>query len=263
MKRKITFSENEYLSIRSEMIERIKLLNSQSFTALATIISFWAAGFTFKIALMSKNIYFSEINEKIIIEFLSAIIFLIPLFLFIPLSVKSGENLTQIASLSAYIRVFYDYPICCNKRNKNWETSNNLLSNSNVDRKNRSRYMKFYNGEYTILAVISFVIYLIFEILNIKSVLSIFYNQKIGGLDLHIIVSLYLLINIIAIFAIVSIHKVACMKNTMMNGTIYYMQGYIKRANQLGIIKDKDMEKAISELNPKKEFALENYFDEY
>lgn len=55
MKRKIDFSENEYLSIRSEMIERIKLLNSQSFTALTTIISFWVAGFTFNIALMSNE----------------------------------------------------------------------------------------------------------------------------------------------------------------------------------------------------------------
>lgn len=261
MKRKIIFSENEYLSIRSELIERIKLLNSQSFTALATIISFWAAGFTFKMALMSKNIYFSEINEKIIMEFLSAIIFLIPLFLFIPLSVKSGENLTQIASLSAYIRVFYDYPICHNKRNKNWETSNNLLSNSNVDRKNRSRFMKLYNGEYTILASISFMIYLIFEILNIKSIVFLFNDQKISVFNLHIIVILYLLITIMSMLAIVCIHKVASMKNTMMNGTVYYMQGYIKRANQLGIIKDKEMEKALSELNPKKKFVVENYFD--
>lgn len=55
----IVFSENEYMSIRTEMIERIKLLNSQSFTALAAIISFWAAGFTYKMALISNNSNFA------------------------------------------------------------------------------------------------------------------------------------------------------------------------------------------------------------
>lgn len=88
--KKIIFSENEYISIRTEIIERTKILNSQAFTALATIVSFWTAGFTFKVALLSNNISFPELNEQIIMEFSGAIIFLIPLFLFIPLSVKSG-----------------------------------------------------------------------------------------------------------------------------------------------------------------------------
>ena len=47
----IVFSENEYMSIRTEMIERIKLLNSQSFTALAAIISFWAIIIIFLISI--------------------------------------------------------------------------------------------------------------------------------------------------------------------------------------------------------------------
>ena len=60
MGRKIKFSEAEYNSLRMEMIERIRLLNSQSFTALATIISFWAAGLTFKVALMADSIKASD-----------------------------------------------------------------------------------------------------------------------------------------------------------------------------------------------------------
>lgn len=261
MSKKIIFSENEYISIRSEMIERIRLLNSQSFTALATIISFWAAGFTFKMALISNSKYFSEPYEKIIMELLSALIFLMPIFLFVPLSIKSGENLTQIASLSAYIRVFYDYPLHKNKSNKNWETSNNLLSNSNVDRKNKSKILKLYNAEYTILSCTSLIIYVIFELLNIKTLFSYFKNSKIDCLFLYFIVILYLLITTISIFVVVIIHKVASMKNTLMKGTIYYVQGYIKRANELGIIKNKDMQKAIDELDPKRDFSIENYYD--
>lgn len=39
-KSEIKFSENEYISLRTELVERIKLLNSQSFTVLATVVSF-------------------------------------------------------------------------------------------------------------------------------------------------------------------------------------------------------------------------------
>ncbi len=259
---KIVFSENEYMSIRTEMIERIKLLNSQSFTALATIISFWAAGFTYKMALISNNIYFTKLYEKTVMEFLSAFIFLIPVFLFIPLSVKSGENLTQIASLSAYIRVFYDYPIKNKKRNKNWETSNNLLSNANVDRKSKSKITRFYNDEYTILSCISFVLYIVFEIVNSKKMFLAFTNKKISCLHLYCFIFLYFIMSVVSIFAIIMIHKASSMKNTLMKGTIYYVQGYIKRANELGVIKDRDLEQAIKELNPLNQFVIDNYFNE-
>ena len=52
------------------------------------------------------------------------------------------------------------------------------------------------------------------------------------------------------------------MKNTLMKGTIYYVQGYIKRANELGVIKDRDLEQVIKELNPLNQFVVDNYFNE-
>lgn len=257
---RIEFSENEYTSIRTKMIERIKLLNSQSFTALAAIISFWAAGFTYKMALLSSGVSFIEIYEKVVMDFLSAVIFLIPIFLFVPLSVKSGENLSQIASLSAYIRVFYDYPIRNGKRNMNWETSNNLLSNANVDRKSKSKITRFYNDEYTILSCISFFLYIVFELVNFKKMYLMFVDKQVSYLFFHILIILYIIMSVVSLLAIIMIHKASSMKNTLMRGTIYYVQGYIKRANELGIIKDEDMELAIKQLNPLNEFTLNNYF---
>ena len=53
----------------------------------------------------------------------------------------------QIDSISVYIRVFYDYPVEKNKDNRNWETSNNLMSDSNVNRGKRSKYIRMYNEE--------------------------------------------------------------------------------------------------------------------
>ena len=40
------------------------------------------------------------------------------------------------------------------------------------------------------------------------------------------------------------------------------MQGYIKRANELGVIKDRDLEQVIKELNPLNQFVVDNYFNE-
>lgn len=67
-KSEIKFSENEYISLRTELVERIKLLNSQSFTVLATVVSFWAIGFTFKAQILNK-ISDQNIIQQIFINF--------------------------------------------------------------------------------------------------------------------------------------------------------------------------------------------------
>ncbi len=258
-KNKIEFSENEYISIRTELIERIKLLNSQSFTVLAAVVSFWAMGLTFKVQILDK-IYKLGITQQTLINFLSAIIFLIPIFLFIPLSSKSGENLLQIASLSAYIKVFHDYPISKDKINTNWETSNNLLSNSNVNRGKKNNGMSLYNDDYTILSIISFIIYIIFVVLQIYELKLYYYENKIKIFYITLVIIAHLFVAIMAIASIVFIHKVSGMKTTLMKGTVYYTQAYIKRANELGIIKDYDMQNAKNELNPLKDFVVDDYF---
>lgn len=250
--KKVHFSENEYLSIRTEMVERIKLLNSQSFTALASIVAFWSIGLNFKIELITKNIYADKIFNQVLLNFMGTVIFLIPLFLFLPLSIKSGENLRQIASISVYIRVFYDYPVEKNKDNRNWETSNNLMSDSNVNRGKRSKYLRMYNEEYTTLSVISFGIYVVFGVLQIHGLWELLEKERNMLICYHIIFILYIVISVVAIYVIYLIHTEASMKNSLMKNTENYVSGYIKRANYLGIIKDEDIEKAKEELDPMK-----------
>ena len=101
------FSEDEYASIRNEMIQRINTINSQASTAVVTILSTWAAALTLSLELI-KNIELAP-NDLLLIIIIRTVIFLVPIFYFIPLAAKSGENVTQIVSISAYIRVFYDY----------------------------------------------------------------------------------------------------------------------------------------------------------
>lgn len=49
------FSIEEYTSIRAELIERIKIMNSQEASALVAIITSWAAGFTFANEILTKK----------------------------------------------------------------------------------------------------------------------------------------------------------------------------------------------------------------
>jgi len=50
------FSIEEYTSIRAELIERIKIMNSQEASALVAIITSWAAGFTFANEILTKKL---------------------------------------------------------------------------------------------------------------------------------------------------------------------------------------------------------------
>lgn len=133
----------------------------------------------------------------------------------------------------------------------NWETSNNILSNANVDRGKRSFYMKFYNEEYTVLASVSFVLYVVFSIISI-----VILDEVIERRYLMIIIVTYVILGIGLIAIIIAIHKSSGMKNTLMKYTPVYLEGYIKRAIEMGIIKDTDIELVKKELNPYKEIEI-------
>lgn len=261
MNSKYKFSENEYLSIRSELIDRIKMMYSQDYTALIAILSTWTVGITFKITVFSNNFHIQDGLEDILLRFLSTIIFIIPIIFFMPLAIKSGENLIQIASLSSYIRVFYDYPIKVETKNKNWETSNNLLSNANVNRKNSNPLIKFFNGEYTILSLLSFTLLLTFSFLDITNLFRHYDNHKIGKYTVLNIILLYIFIIILALAIIITIYKSSNIKNTLMKYTVYYTNGYINRAHELGLITDQQLANAIYELNPLREMEIKNFFN--
>lgn len=139
----------EYNALKSELNTRLSLISNKASTAIVTIISAWAAGITLIVIFLEKDV--SKITSFAIIGFLEAFIFLIPILYFIPLAIKSCENIRQIASLSAYIKVFYEYKSVKNKKYViNWETSNNLMSSVNINGGLKSIPMFLFNEEYTI-----------------------------------------------------------------------------------------------------------------
>ena len=238
------FSIEEYTSIRAELIERIKIMNSQEASALVAIITSWAAGFTFANEILTKKFIMLDSFGTVVFQCLQTFIFLIPIFYFVPLAIKSGENLTQMVSLSAYIRVFYDYPFQKKYKKMNWETSNNLLSVVNTDKKEKSVILKMSNEEYTILAISSYLIYKFFEVISIKQLIQ-FVNEREITTNVYIIIIL--------------IHKSSSTKNTMMDKTKIYVNAYLNRAIELGVIDEKMLKNAIDELNPEKDMIIRKF----
>lgn len=237
------FSEHEYNSLRSELITRLTIINKQVSTAIITSISSWAAG----MALWIKYLGQVEIhaNYTMTMGYIASFLFLVPVFYFIPLAVKSGENIQQIASISAYIRVFYDYVSIREKNNvTNWETSNNLLSTINVNRGKKSRMMRLYNEEYTVLSICSFILYLMctilayFDIQNYKSFKVIITYIIVHGI-----------LCFASIVAIYMIRKASGMKNSMMKNTESYVKRYIERAIELNIIESDERDNAMEALD--------------
>lgn len=252
------FSIEEYTSIRAELIERIKIMNSQEASALVAIITSWAAGFTFANEILTKKFIMLDSFGTVVFQCLQTFIFLIPIFYFVPLAIKSGENLTQMVSLSAYIRVFYDYPFQKNIK-MNWETSNNLLSVVNTDKKEKSVILKMSNEEYTILAISSYLIYKFFEVISIKQLIQFVNEREITTNVYIIIILMYVIFNITSIGLIFLIHKSSSTKNTMMDKTKIYVNAYLNRAIELGVIDEKMLKNAIDELNPEKDMIIRKF----
>ena len=243
----IKFNAQEYTSIRNELVQRLSVINAQSHTAILTIVTAIGAGIT----LIDTEV--DQINNEvgfISLNIIRSLIFLIPILYLFPLAVKSGENLIQIASLSAYIRVFYDYISKPNEK-MNWETSNNILSNANIDRGKRSFYMKFYNGEYTVLAILSYLLYIGFSVVSIIILKSVVDKNFLMGLEIF-----YTLLALFLLVVVICIHKSAGMKNTLMKYTPIYIEGYLKRAIEMGVIDNLDIDSAKKELNPYNEIKI-------
>ena len=73
------FSIEEYTSIRAELIERIKIMNSQEASALVAIITSWAAGFTFANEILTKKFIMLDSFGTVVFQCLQTFIFLIPI----------------------------------------------------------------------------------------------------------------------------------------------------------------------------------------
>ena len=251
---KYSFSESEYVSLRNESNVRIGDIHSQAYTALFTIISAWAAGITFEIKLISAELNYGMIYEEFAINFLRAFFFLLPVFIILPLAVKCGENLTQTASISAYIRVFYEYPLSGEKDNRCWETLNGLLGDvyDTKPGKKINAAIRIYNSEYVIMSLASLGIYALFGILDLLTIsidVQAGFFPQVGGILWGI---LYIALFVLAVWMILLIRNSSSVQTTIRSNLDYYLDGYLQCALKMGVLTPEQLEDAEKKLDPGK-----------
>lgn len=227
--------DSEYQSLRNEILTRTTLINNQASTAIVTVISSWVAGITLLGFAVNKNI---DPYNLIWVCIIASLVFLMPILYFIPLAVKSGENLQQIASISVYIRVFYEYPTISASTPTvnilNWEISNSLMDRSIANLRKSSLPVHFYNGEYTILSAISLALYGICAAFTSTNIFSFCGSSYNWGVILSILG--FVAIGFFGLVGVVKIHKLTNIKDTFMDHFDTYIDAYIRRAQELNII---------------------------
>lgn len=236
-------SDQEYQTLRSEILTRTTLISSQSSTAIATIISSWVAGISLLGLALKEGI---NPNSLITMCYLASIVFLIPIFYFVPLAVKSGENMQQIIAISTYIRVFHEYPTMKKRRDlKNWEITNSLINPITSGHGKRSRNAYIYNVEYTVLSCISLALYIICAFLTYSHIVEI-KDVALYTLSWYrsINIVVFLILGILGLLCILKIRKVSSTKEAVINQTNMYIITYLERSKDLGLIESDEVESA-------------------
>ena len=237
-RKKFEPSFEEYNLLRQEIINRISIVNSQSHNAILTILTIWASGFLFLTNMSEK------INENtpfsLLIIILSSFLFLVPIFYFIPLSMKSSENIKQIMSISTYIIIFYEYKKIRSKgKFCSWETANYKTNDLSNSLEQKSSLYILYNGEYSILAFcslfISLIIFLYFG--------SVFLEKdNIGFLVVYVFIFILGALGCLFISRNSFVNSVSKVKRN-------YLMLYLNMAKKIGYYSENELKKAANEFN--------------
>lgn len=96
----------EYNALRAELLERLNFMNTFSYNSITIIIALWVAGFTL------VGVRFGILNNDPYINMAFTFGESIAFFMVIPIVhvfvIKNDENIRQIASIGAYVKVFYE-----------------------------------------------------------------------------------------------------------------------------------------------------------
>lgn len=178
--------------------------------------------------------------------------FLATILLLLPMATKSGENLQQMVSLGAYIRVFYDEASQVNFSAESakfyWETVDkkmNSILNSDANNSNSVDYYicrtisksSWFNSEYTGLSIVSDAFFLLAGFDLSFSVYSLFHSTRAC-----VIACVFLIVlEVLAIYGIREISRVSSGKHNMLEIYSTYRNKYFELAVKYGIF---DFEKA-------------------
>lgn len=234
-----SFTSDEYNSLRNELIARIEAFNNQSTTAITTILTALASAIALLVLSFSNGI--SDRHIIMGFDIAQAIALLTPVLFLFPISLRSGENLVQITSLSCYIRVFYEKRPNSTHTIFAWEGANNAISSVNVKRKFIS-LERFINSEYTALSISAVLMHLAFALINYYRIIAL-------GAYSGYLICFHIIIFVLDVIFVTSTALGSSMKRNYRDIRNKYIAGFVQYGIKKGYFPSSDQQNIlISEL---------------
>ena len=225
--------DEEYKTLRDEMNMRIQLMNTHNLGMITAVFAVWAiAGVMFKEYVeIILDYTCSDIKIAVILfTVLIPLFILLPIAVILPLSVKSGDNLGQIMSISAYIKLYMEMPSYYKDKTEfiGWES----LQKKEMERKLSD---KFFNSEYIILSALSVGMFII------VSAIMCVYGIDAGYNDIYYILPILVLFAVLGIVATVFILRKSSTSLFLSHRNDYYKR-YCDFAVQTGAFTQKEID---------------------
>lgn len=216
--------KDEYKALREEMQMRVQLMNTHNVGMIMAVIAMWSVGglliqgaweYTEKI--LTGELQNAHVFIGIIIWGIASLFMFFPILIQVPLAVKSGDNLGQIATIAGYMKVFAEVPSILYNATKEesfkaesmgiigWE----CFQKKEVAFPLRAR---FFNSEYIILTCISMMLYLITAFAGCFNFWS-----SMALLGKIVLILFFSALLVLAVLALVLIVKCSSSKNLLKN----------------------------------------------
>lgn len=251
----ISGSENEYISLRDEIIERVTVMNNQASSAFGVILTVWAAGFT---CLGIMAACWTQMSYPYMrwLSICPVGAFFISLLIILPMAIKSGENVRQIISIGVFIKIFYEYiPSIKNQgcNNIGWETANAIVNRGITQKAKNKRFFNWFDGkindrinsEYTLLGIASLFFMFIAILINREIVRN---SERIW--------IYYTAYSICLFFSIFYIGIISFQSNGKRNAKMAnqsYTKEFLLLAIEKSILTEEEVKQAWLDLNPQNE----------
>lgn len=222
-------SYEEFNAVKAELRTRLNIMYGQNSVFLTAALAIWGVAVGILLGIFGQN---GTINVYNIIS--EYFLLLLPAVFAIPLGVKSGDNLTRIAQLAAYLKHFYEKGYM--EKLVNGEPC--FMYESVLDKVGHSdkiSYIKAFNSEYFITVLIS---------LFATIILTIFLAVYTCTTQNIVMLIISLSAGFICLFSLVIIGKIVYVSSSAKH-TFFAMQSfYNDKMNEVSEDIDKDVESA-------------------
>ena len=226
-------SKEEYKALRDEMNMRIQLMNTHNLGMITAVFAVWAiVGVLIKdyAQIFSQNATSNSQISIILYTLLIPFLIIAPIAIIMPLAVKSGDNIGQIISLSAYIKLYAELPSYLANTDEfiGWES----LQKKEIEHKLSG---KFLNSEYLILSIISVCMFV--------AVSAIICGYGIAA-GLKVLFYIIPVLTALAVLGIITVKFIASKSSTKLfiKRRDEYYKDYCEFAVQSGTITQKEID---------------------